>query len=123
TRSGTPFSAFPNKVFPRIANNFPGTNDFIVQGGGITGTISGNSGLPGTPFIDEFVQQIAFTGQGQLAMANSGKDTNDTQFFITTGGPRFLDFNHTIFGPLGSGSSTLTLLTQSRHDARGPHAG
>jgi cyclophilin family peptidyl-prolyl cis-trans isomerase len=41
-------------------------------------------------------------------MANSGPDTNSSQFFITTGSPRFLDFKHTIFGQLVSGQQILT---------------
>ncbi|MBX6315127.1 MAG: peptidylprolyl isomerase, partial [Isosphaeraceae bacterium] len=103
---------FPHKNFSRIASGFPGANDFIVQGGGVTGTNAGNSNLPGTPFPDEFVQQLAFTGSGQLAMANAGNDTNDTQFFITTGSPRSLDFKHTIFGQLVSGQDILQQMTQ-----------
>ena len=102
----------PTKNFHRIAANFPGANDYIVQGGSQTGNGSGSLAAPGFPFVDEFVQQLAFTGNGQLAMANAGKDTNDSQFFITTGSPRFLDFNHTIFGQLVAGQGTLQQMTQ-----------
>lgn len=94
-------------TFNRIASGFPTTSDFILQGGSITGTTAGNSNQPGTPFVDEFNPQLAFTsGQGQLAMANSGPDTNDTQFFITTSANptidsyRSLDFGYTIFAQL-----------------------
>lgn len=54
-------------------------------------------------FDDEFDPNVLFTGDGQLAMANSGKDTNSSQFFVTDGSPRFLDGNHTIFGQLVRG--------------------
>lgn len=54
-------------------------------------------------FDDEFDPNVLFTGDGQLAMANSGKDTNASQFFVTDGSPRFLDGNHTIFGQLVRG--------------------
>ena len=50
-------------------------------------------------------------------MANAGDDTNGSQFFITTGSPRFLDFNHTIFGQLVDGQATLTQMTQVARDA------
>jgi cyclophilin family peptidyl-prolyl cis-trans isomerase len=103
---------YTNKTFHRITNQFPGPSDFIVQGGSVNGSGGGDVAQPGFPFPDEFVQQIAFTGQGQLAMANAGPDTNSSQFFITTGSPRFLDYKHTIFGQLVEGQPTLRLMTQ-----------
>lgn len=102
----------PSKNFHRIASGFPGPNDFIVQGGSQNGTGSGSLSEPGYPFADEFNRQLAFTGRGQLAMANAGDDTNDSQFFITTGSPRFLDFQHNIFGQLVEGEETLQRMTQ-----------
>ena len=102
----------PSKNFHRVAFGFPDANTFIVQGGSQTGTGSGAFVAPGFPFSDEFLRQLAFTGTGQLAMANSGDDTNDTQFFITTGSPRSLDFNHTIYGQLVAGQNTLQQMTQ-----------
>lgn len=105
-------ATFPHKNFHRIAGSFPGMNDYIVQGGSVNGSGSGEVNQPGFPFDDEFVQQLAFTGQGQLAMAKAGDDTNSSQFFITTGSPRFLDFEHTIFGQLVSGQETLELMTK-----------
>jgi cyclophilin family peptidyl-prolyl cis-trans isomerase len=113
-------SGFYNgKKFHRVANGFPGPNDFIVQGGSASGNGSGNSGLPGTPFPDEFNQQLAFTGTFQLAMANSGPDTNDTQFFITTGSPQFLNFHHTIFGQVVAGQNIVNEMTQVAKGADG----
>jgi peptidyl-prolyl cis-trans isomerase-like 1 len=103
---------YTGKNFHRIANNFPGPNDFIVQGGSVNGDGTGDVNQPGFPFADEFNTQLAFTGTGQLAMANSGPNTNSSQFFATTGSPRFLDFKHTIFAQLVSGSQILTAMTK-----------
>ena len=102
----------PSKNFHRIASGFPNATGFIVQGGSQTGTGSGGLNAPGFPFMDEFNRQLAFTGTGQLAMANAGDDTNDSQFFVTTGSPQFLNFQHTIFGQLVAGQQTLTQMTQ-----------
>lgn len=77
---------------------------FAVQGGDPAGN---GTGGPGFQFDDEFNPQAIFSGSGQLAMANSGKDTNGSQFFITDGPQRFLDFNHTIFGQLVRGFDVL----------------
>lgn len=85
-------------------------NGFVAQGGDPDGDGTGGSG---TKFQDEFNRNITFTSQGLLAMANSGDDTNDSQFFITDtdltldGMPRTLNFNHTIFGILTSGFETF----------------
>jgi cyclophilin family peptidyl-prolyl cis-trans isomerase len=84
-------------TFHRVVNNF------VIQGGDPNGD---GSGGPGFQFDDEFTAAATFTGDGQLAMANSGKDTNGSQFFVTEGPQRFLDFNHTIFGQLVSGKAT-----------------
>ncbi len=117
------------KYITRVLNNFPGTTDYIVQGGGPTPSGSGNSGQPNTPFANEIVQQLAFTTppntspsvseSGQLAMANAGgTDSNDTQFFITTGDPNSeLGYNYTIFGqmlpnPPSTGTSDYTTLAK-----------
>ncbi len=102
----------PTKNFHRIVGGFPNATGFIVQGGSQSGTGSGSLSAPGFPFSDEFNKQLVFNGTGQLAMANAGDDTNDTQFFVSTGMPRFLDFNHTIFAQLVSGQSTLQQMTQ-----------
>ena len=101
---------YVGKNIHRIASGFPGANDYIVQGGSLNG--NGTGQVFATPFVDEFNQTVAFTGSGQLAMANSGADTNDSQFFITTGSPQFLSYHHTIFGQIVEGQDVLTQLTQ-----------
>lgn len=103
---------YTGKNFHRVASGFPTASDFIVQGGSKSGDGSGASLQPGTPFVDEFIQQLAFTGEYQLAMANSGPNTNDTQFFITTGSPQFLNYKHTIFGQLVDGSELVDEMTK-----------
>ncbi len=116
---------YDNTNFIRIASGFPGKTDDIVQGGTTTANESSASGQTGTPFLNENVQQLAFTGQDQLAMANAGVNTNlpdstqgvntnDTQFFVTTtGSPNsVLGYGYTIFGQLVAGVDTLTQVTQ-----------
>jgi cyclophilin family peptidyl-prolyl cis-trans isomerase len=103
---------YNGKVFHRIANMFPGPTDYIVQGGSVNGDGTGNINQPGYPFQDEFTSQLAFTNPYQLALANSGRDTNQSQFFITTDSPQFLDFQYTIFGQLVSGQNVVQEMTQ-----------
>ncbi|WP_158633671.1 peptidylprolyl isomerase [Tautonia sociabilis] len=105
------FTNLPSKNFHRVATGFPG-NEFIVQGGSPNGNGTGEINQPGFPFADEFRAPLVFTGMGQLAMANAGDDTNSSQFFVTTGMPTFLDFNHTIFGQLVEGEDVLQQMTQ-----------
>lgn len=118
---------YNGKVFHRVAPGFPDANSFIVQGGSASGDGSGSSQQPGTPFPDEFNSQLAFTGTYQVAMANSGPETNDTQFFFTAStdnppqGPEFLNFHHTIFAQVVSGQSVVQQMTQvaTKNDASG----
>ncbi len=94
---------YDNLTFHRVV---PG---FVIQGGDPLGN---GTGGPGFQFDDEFHPDAIFTGDGQLAMANSGKDTNGSQFFVTIGPERHLDFNHTIFGQLVRGRDVLTAINQ-----------
>ena len=73
--------------------------DFMVQGGDPTGT---GAGGPGYNFKDEFVQGVEVTKPGILAMANAGKNTNGSQFFITHVPTDWLNYKHTIFGEVVS---------------------
>ncbi len=107
---------YDGQIFHRIANLNPDelpNGSFIFQGGDPLGT---GSGGPGFQYANEFEPALIFAGRGQLAMANSGSNpttfrgTNGSQFFVTDGHPRFLDFNHTIFGQLLRGWELLPQL-------------
>jgi len=73
---------------------------FVIQGGDPTGT---GSGGPGYRFPDEFAGGLRHDLPGMLSMANSGPDTNGSQFFLTLGAARYLDFVHAIFGRVVKG--------------------
>lgn len=94
---------FDGLTFHRVV---PG---FVVQGGDPTGT---GSGGPGYRFPDEFAAGLRHDGPGVLSMANSGPDTNGSQFFITLGEARYLDFVHSIFGRVVHGAEILPQLAR-----------
>ncbi|MCE5269048.1 MAG: peptidylprolyl isomerase, partial [Planctomycetaceae bacterium] len=77
---------------------------FMIQGGDPDGD---GTGGPGYEFDDEIVSSLQFTSAGVLAMANSGSDTNGSQFFVTAAPTRWLDFRYNIFGFLTEGSDVL----------------
>ena len=70
----------------------------MIQGGDPTGTGMGGDSIYGAPFKDEFHQRLKFTRRGIVAMANAGKNTNKSQFFMTFGPCEHLNKKHTIFG-------------------------
>ena len=67
-------------------------------------------------YDDEFNPQAIFSGNGQLALANSGPNTDGSQFFVTVGQQRFLDFDYTIFGQMVRGFNVLTNINQTPVD-------
>lgn len=76
---------------------------FMAQGGDPTGT---GMGGPGYQFEDE-ISDLTFDGEGILAMANSGADTNGSQFFITYAPTPHLNGLHTIFGKVIEGMDVV----------------
>ena len=88
--------------------------DFMVQGGDPTGT---GSGGPGYQFDDE--QNERSVVRGVLAMANSGPNTNGSQFFVVTADAcPWLDGKHTVFGQVTSGMDVIDRISELPRDSR-----
>jgi cyclophilin family peptidyl-prolyl cis-trans isomerase len=111
-----PYYTTAGNTFHRIASAVPpsgfgGSNAFIVQGGSLNG--DGTGQVFATTYANEIVPQLTFNGTGQLALAHSSAaNSNDSQFFITSGSATGLDGQYTIFGQLVAGASILQQLTQ-----------
>ncbi len=81
--------------------------DFMCQMGDPTGTGRGGECCWGGKFEDEINHSLKFTGAGIVAMANSGPNTNGSQFFVTLAPTPWLDGKHTIFGRIASGMDVI----------------
>lgn len=92
---------YDGTVFHRVINGF------MIQGGDPTGTGRGGTSKWGAPFEDEVVQSVTFDRAGILAMANSGPNSNGSQFFITTAPAPWLNMKHTIFGEVVGGEDVV----------------
>lgn len=79
----------------------------MLQTGDPTGTGRGGTSIYGDKFEDEISSSLKHTGAGILSMANSGPNTNGSQFFITLAPTPWLDGKHTIFGRVTRGMGVV----------------
>jgi len=94
---------YNDTVFHRLIHNF------MLQGGDPTGTGRGGaSGFEGgAAFRDEFDSRLTHQGPGVVSMANSGKNTNKSQFFVSLKSCQHLDNKHSVFGRVVGGLKLL----------------
>ncbi|ELT92391.1 hypothetical protein CAPTEDRAFT_102535 [Capitella teleta] len=103
---------YNDTIFHRSIRNF------MIQGGDPEGKGTGGQSIWGKPFPDEFKQNLVHAGRGVLSMANSGPDTNKSQFFITYRSATHLNRKHSVFGRVVGGLDTLAKMEKIEVDKK-----
>ena len=107
TRAKKKTPLYSGIIFHRV---IPG---FMIQGGDPAGN---GTGGPGYKFEDEFVSSLKFNRPGRLAMANSGPNTNGSQFFITEVPYPSLNGKYSLFGQVVSGQGLVGKIARVPRD-------